>query len=218
MKNCPCLDMEKAINLIHEQVGGFGISIDSIKEAVKPAFIGWFSRSVAVATFIFCKDENGEWCVLGSERGKGAADFQGYWNCVCGYVEFDTTITDNCIKEIHEELGINVEEKDLKLFGIEDSPTANRQNITFRYTIVCYDKVTSDFSFTHKWNEKDEVGEIKWIPLNDINNYKWAFNHNLIIQDLILNKKILGKANFWEKCYVYIKRKYKLWQTKMKFS
>lgn len=32
-------------------------------------FLGWFSRSMAVAVFVFAKDKDGDWCVLGSERG-----------------------------------------------------------------------------------------------------------------------------------------------------
>lgn len=34
-------------------------------------FLGWFSRSVSVVTFIFCKNKRGRWCVLASQRGKG---------------------------------------------------------------------------------------------------------------------------------------------------
>ena len=39
-------------------------------------FIGWFSRSIAAAIFVFCRDEKGNLYVLASERGKGAADFK----------------------------------------------------------------------------------------------------------------------------------------------
>lgn len=45
----------------------------------------WVHRSIAVAGFIFCRINN-EWCVLANQRGEGAPDFQGYWNCPCGYL------------------------------------------------------------------------------------------------------------------------------------
>lgn len=140
-------------------------------------FLGWFSRSMAVAVFIYCKDKNGIWHVLASERGKGTPDFQGYWNCVCGYVERDTTIAENCVKEVKEELGIDINKNDLTFIGFEDSPKANHQNVTFRYAVILNSKTIDNFSFSHKWNEKDEVGEIKWVALNDINKYQWAFRH-----------------------------------------
>ena len=148
-------------------------------------FLGWFSRSMAVAVFIYCKDKNGVWHILASERGKGTPDFQGYWNCVCGYVERDTTIVDNCVKEVREELGINIKKSDLFFVGFEDSPKSNHQNVTFRYAVIYEDdKVIDDFTFSHEWNEKDEVGEIKWIPLNEIGKYKWAFNHKSRITEI----------------------------------
>ncbi len=152
-------------------------------------FLGWFSRSMAVAVFIFCKDKDGEWNILASERGSGTPDFQGYWNCVCGYVERDTTIAENCVKEVHEELGIYISENDLEFLGFEDSPTANHQNVTFRYSVIYTDRTTDDFLFSHQWNESNEVGDIKWIPVKEIDQYKWAFGHEKRIKE-IFRKKI----------------------------
>jgi 8-oxo-dGTP pyrophosphatase MutT (NUDIX family) len=154
-------------------------------------FLGWYSRSMAVAVFIYCKDKNGRWNVLASERGKGTPDFQGYWNCVCGYVEMNTTIPENCVKEVHEELGIDISEKELSFIGFEDSPSANHQNVTFRYSVIYEDKTCDDFSFTHKWNEKDEVGKIMFIPLGEINKYKWAFGHEKRIIDIAKQKGLI---------------------------
>ena len=147
-------------------------------------FLGWFSRSMAVAVFMYCKDKDGNWCILASERGKGAADFRGLWNCVCGYVERDTTLVENCIKEVHEEVGVDIKEDDLVLVGIEDSPSANRQNVTFRYAVVFNGKSVDEFEFSHEWNEADEVGDIKWIPLKDIDQYSWAFGHDKRIKEI----------------------------------
>ena len=154
-------------------------------------FLGWFSRSMAVAVFIFCKDKDGDWCVVGSERGKGVPDYQGYWNSVCGYVERNTTIVENCIKEVHEEVGLDIKVEDLLFIGLEDSPSANRQNVTFRYAVKFDDKVTSDFTFSHEWNEKDEVGKIQWIKVKDIDKYQWAFGHDKRIVEIY--EQLFGK-------------------------
>ena len=46
----------------------------------------WISRSVAVSVFLFVKDKD-KLYVLANKRGPGAADFQGLWNCPCGYLD-----------------------------------------------------------------------------------------------------------------------------------
>ena len=50
----------------------------------------WVARNMAVACFVFAPI-NGEWCVLANQRGTGTPDFQGLWNCPCGYLDFDET-------------------------------------------------------------------------------------------------------------------------------
>lgn len=146
-------------------------------------FLGWYSRSVAVAGFIYCMDKEGKWYVLGSERGKDTPDFQGYWNCVCGYCEFDLDLKENLMKEAQEELGIEISKDDILFADYEDSPSANHQNITFRFAVIYRDgKTIEDFNFSREGNEGAEVGEIKWIPLDEVENYKWAFGHDVIIK------------------------------------
>lgn len=148
-------------------------------------FLGWFSRSVAVVAFVFCKNKKEQWCVLGSVRGKGTPDPEliGKWNCVCGYVDFNETLKDAAVREVHEETGLHLTTDDFELEGINDDPKSDkRQNITCHYVTIMHDVDAEDFRFTHKYNEKDEVDEIKFIPLNDIKNYEWAFGHEKLIR------------------------------------
>ena len=148
-------------------------------------FIGWFSRSMAVAGFVYCKDRRGNLYVLASERGKGAADFQGYWNCTCGYLSFHETLKDACFREIHEETGVDLtNEGSCQIVGINDRLNANKQNVTVHFRIVIINKTIENFKFSHDFNDgKDEVGEIKWIAIDEIDNYNWAFNHRQLIKD-----------------------------------
>jgi len=147
-------------------------------------FIGWFSRSMAVAIFTFCKDKNGEWCVLASERGEEAADFRGYWNSVCGYLDYNENTRQAAIRELNEECGVKLDESILQFVGYEDAPSANRQNVTFRFCAFVTDKTTDDFVFSKSLNEGKEVGEIKWLKINEIDNYKWAFGHEKRIKEI----------------------------------
>ncbi len=142
-------------------------------------FLGWFSRSMAVAIFVYCKDQDGDWCVLASERGEEAADYRGFWNCCCGYLDFNETTKEAALRELYEETGVFITDESLVTFiGYEDNIQANRQNVTFRFAAFIDDAVTTDFTFSRKYNEGKEVGEIKWIKMFDINNYMWAFGHD----------------------------------------
>ena len=185
MTNRPCLDMEKAIKLIAEDVRALGIQEENVRETLKPAFIGWYSRSMATALFVFCKNKKNQWCVLASERGKEAADFVGYWNCPCGYLDFDET-TKNCARrECFEETGVDIDPATIKFVSYEDDPvTANRQNVTFRFYVEIEHKLAEDFTFSRANNEGEEVGKIAWIPIEEVEKYEWAFNHKKRIYEI----------------------------------
>lgn len=184
MTNRPCLDMNKLIKGIREICENSDINEEAFLELINKCFIGWFSRSMATALFAFCKDEEGDWCVLASERGEEAADFRGMWNCTCGYLDYDETTKECAVRECFEETGVKLPIESLIFIGYEDDPVkANRQNVTFRFAAKIEDRITSDFKFSKEHNEGKEVGKIAWVKVKDIDNYEWAFNHkNRIVE------------------------------------
>lgn len=177
-KNCPCVDMEEVKKRILDLCIKKGIDAKEFLEIIDECFIGWFSRSMATALFAFCKDTEGHWCVLASERGEEAADFRGMWNCPCGYLDFDETTKECAVRECSEEVGVKLPSSYLTLVGYEDDPIkANRQNVTFRFLAKIKDKTTNDFTFSKEKNEGKEVGNIAWVRVEDIDSLPWAFNH-----------------------------------------
>lgn len=60
----------------------------TIKEGEHAGQTLWSGRYCAIAAFVFLKI-NRAWHVLANKRGSGTPDFQGMWNCVCGYLEAD---------------------------------------------------------------------------------------------------------------------------------
>lgn len=139
----------------------------------------WISRSIAVAGFAFKKIGN-DWFVLANKRGQGCPDFQGYWNCPCGYLEYDRTCVEQMMAECIEECGFK-SNKDKWLFvGFNDSPEENRQNVTMRYVYICDSDENFDLKL-QKGGEKDEVDDIRWINLNELNSYHFAFGHKKLI-------------------------------------
>lgn len=136
--------------------------------------IYWISRAVAVVGYIFTS-KDGHLCVLANKRGKGCPNYQGYWNVPCGYLDFDETTKEACIREIYEETNLEVKESYLHFFSVEDNPTKDdNQNVCFRYW--SYDVNYGTQQIFAKGAEEDEVEEVKWIPIEELDNYDFAFN------------------------------------------
>ncbi len=145
----------------------------------------WYSRSMAVAVFVFARNSEGEWCVLANKRGPGCPDFVGYWVCPCGYLDFNETIADAVIRECYEETGVTLSKDSLKFIGYNDSPKENRQNVTFTFAAVLdYMPRTSSAN-----NEESETSDIKWISVNELSQYSWAFNHKRLIEEIIITNE-----------------------------
>lgn len=190
MTNRPCLDkqaLELQMRLVCEKNG---YDFSKFEDAIKHAFIGWFSRSMATAVFVFCMDKDGKWHILASERGEEAADFRGKWNCVCGYLDYSETMIECAARELYEEVGLKLSHDLFTFYSINDKVTENRQNVTFRYFVKITDRTIDDFEFSKDNNEGKEVGEIKWIPVDEIDNFEWAFDHDSIVKE-IFSQKVL---------------------------
>ena len=144
----------------------------------------WVARNVAVVCFVFAPI-NGEWCVLANQRGKGTPNYQGLWNCPCGYLDYNETTKDAAIRETYEETGVQLNK--VKFWSFEDSPSSNLQNVTFRYYSIITNPQPNTISVSTegRGGEADEVGAISWIPISKISDFEWAFEHNLRIAELV---------------------------------
>jgi len=147
----------------------------------------WISRAIAVVVFLFAKNKDNEICVLAVKRGKGTPDpeFVGSYCVPCGYLDYDETCKEAALRELKEETGLEELPSALMLISINDIPSSDkRQNVTFRYVINSDSTVEKlEEQFTTNNSEKNEVEDIKFIPISDIDKYKWAFNHNNLIKD-----------------------------------
>ena len=149
----------------------------------------WISRSIAAVVCITAKSIHGDSYILAVQRGKGTPDpeYIGAYCMPCGYLDYDETIAQAAQREVKEETGLTFPISDFKLVSINDNPLGDkRQNVTFRYLIKS-DVPTEDLEllFTTKNSEKDEVNSIRFIKLSDIEMYKWAFNHETLIKEII---------------------------------
>lgn len=75
---------------------------------------------------------------------------------------------------------------------ITTKPSENRQNISLRYGVALVLKSNTLPKLSTINNEvPGEVENPMWMPLDDVNKYQWAFNHDQVIFDYI--KKITKK-------------------------
>lgn len=146
----------------------------------------WISRSVAVLGIVTATDYNGVEHILAVQRGIGTPDpeFVGAWCLPCGYLDFDETCKEAVSREVKEETGIDISPDKFELVYINDDPKSDkRQNITLRFKAELIE-YANDVKLTDKFSETNEVMDIKWIPIDWVDNYKWAFNHEKIIKSL----------------------------------
>lgn len=147
----------------------------------------WYSRACAATNFVFCKNTEGNWCVLANKRGRGTPDFQGFWNAMCGYLDFNESGEECAQRETYEETGLFVPIDKITFYNVNTSPSANKQNVTLRYFTIL-NGTCEDFSLTTEYSETDEVSEIRWIPIDEVNRHGWAFGHERLIHEIFENK------------------------------
>lgn len=140
----------------------------------------WISRSIAVCGFIF-KRINDKWFVLCNKRGQGCPDFKGYWNVICGYLQFNRTCVQQMMEEAKEECGFISREDEWTFIGYNDSPHSNKQNVTMRFLYIC--NSTEDYNWSNKsGGEENEVDDIRWISVDNLDSFDFAFDHREMIE------------------------------------
>lgn len=146
--------------------------------------IVWRSRSVAVVGFIYYEDGDKVF-ILANKRGSGTPDFQHCWNVTCGYLDYNEDGQQGTARELYEEVGFIIDPKLLKLLYVNSDPQdSNRQNISLRHGCILSKEEALAIRFTTEKSEENEVEGIKWISLDELDNYQWAFNQRKLIEPM----------------------------------
>lgn len=142
----------------------------------------WSGRYTAVCGMVIFKCGQDAF-VLANLRGPGTPDYQGYWNLPCGFLESNETGEEGVCREIFEECGLSLAPSCFSLLSVETDPqTCNNGNVTIRYITLKKVIELPELKYTNINGEDGEVESVKWININEIDNYKWAFNHDILIK------------------------------------
>lgn len=138
----------------------------------------WDSRSIAVCVMIMTADYD----VLVTQRADNEKlDDPGKWCLPCGYLDRGESIHQCLIREIFEEVGLDVTKEYCWMYHVGDAPHHERQNVSFHF-IVALDETTEQVR--EKLNfDPDEVQAVEFLAGADIktgaafNGKEFAFNH-----------------------------------------
>ena len=164
----------------------------------------WISRSTVVIPIVFKYDiQNNDIYTLVERRGP-AVSHQGEWCCPCGYIDWDESLEEACVREVREETGLELDEERIKLFEVSTDKHTKTQTIDLFYE--CWTAYESDFH-TDRIETRDEVLDVKWLKVAHMDNdvkggtltllkksiyegyVKWAFKtHHTHIIDMLKSR------------------------------
>jgi 8-oxo-dGTP diphosphatase len=136
----------------------------------------WKSRNVAVAVLVMRANPENEskLQIIGVRRGPKVSH-TGQWCFPCGYLDYNEDIIEAAIREVYEESNILLEKSDLDFYNLDSDPSKNLQNVSVHFTAY----ITKEVELNGNNCEPGEVDEVKWIDIDEIENYDWAFDHKI---------------------------------------
>ena len=146
----------------------------------------WVSRSSIVTLYVYCKNHDGEWCVLASQRGVNA-NWAGKWNVVCGFLDYGETLEEAAVRECFEECGINVQGAKLINCGTDSSDLNGVVNHKFACIL---DGVIDQYQPSMKncegyGTEMQEVQNVGWIPMSKIDKTNIRYSQKKGAKEII---------------------------------
>lgn len=162
----------------------------------------WNTRSVAVCCVVIVNFKNKLYALIG-RRGPSTPDGTGLWNLPSGYLDWNESGTEATIREVWEETGVNLFKENVVVNNLIDpwliksEPDENHQNVTLRYGCIINTDSLPDLNTEN--SEPDEVSYLRWLPINEIDKYDFAFEHDKVIKDYICYTRVNEKIEIISK-------------------
>lgn len=123
---------------------------------------------ISAGSYIFCKNKYNEWCVLGGKRGATAPSCPNMFNVPVGMREEGETAQECAQRECYEETNLNIP---LSKFQFVEKEEWAKGKIGSNFVVIL-DNTTDNY---HVGNGDGENDRFQWIPINQINQVKWAY-------------------------------------------
>lgn len=159
------------------------------KSVVVDGKIEWISRSIVVACVVLAYDKDGDLYILLNQRGSGVSG-EGKWSSCGGYLDYNETLEEAAKREVFEETGVDIYKYNIELIDIYSMPYGCKQNIVMTYGVVLDEKV-EDVKVTNEYAEENEINDIKFVKISDLDEYKGKliYNHAYYINKTIQHFK-----------------------------
>jgi len=160
---------------------------NSLKFNNRPNQCVWISRSVAVLAIPLFQQNNKLWVPLG-KRSESCPTEPGKFGLPAGYLDWDETASEAMIREVWEEIGLDLTKLGKPYEGNLEQPYYvfsdprgdAAQNVTLRFAFLFnvdeLPKLTAAVS---------EVSEADWFLVLEATNMDLAFNHVEILKDFV---------------------------------
>lgn len=131
---------------------------------------------VSAATYIFCKNDEGQMCVLaGRRRGNYGG---GLFNVPVGMREpYDDSIVDTAVREVEEETNLSLQPN---LFHFVNGEEWGDNKVGANF-VVRLNGITSSYQIGNGDGENDKF---MWIPLDKVNDVQWAYNMDKTLMNM----------------------------------
>lgn len=127
---------------------------------------------------VFAIIKNDKWEILFQKR-KNTWYMDWFYQLPSWHLEWRETMKAWMIRELKEELGIDVLEKDLNILNISHRLSEQRERVYFNIYIEVL-----NYSWEITNNEPDKCEELRYISRKDFNDL-WVVEYNLEILDII---------------------------------
>lgn len=149
----------------------------------------WISRSITVLAILVVIYDGNAYVPL-NKRGPDLPSEVGKWCLAGGYLDYDETIGGAVMREVWEELGLNLQELQVthRLEGSLDQPSLvfseprRSQNVTMHYPLMLFLNDGADLPSLEPQVSQGEVTEVGWFTLDEALEMELAFNHQDILR------------------------------------
>lgn len=130
--------------------------------------MGWFHPTIHVWFYT----QNGQ--LLIQQRAKNKDTHPLLWDVsVAGHIGAGEEIENSAVREVYEEIGLQIEKKELQKIGIFKSAHRHSENLIdceFHHTFLCQLKVP----FENLQKQESEVEDLALIPLLQFSEETWG--------------------------------------------